>query len=77
MTDKGLLVRLSARHFNFRADSEAEFLAGCYGGLRMLLTDKEQAQGLQAAGLPAMTSHRAETRGAEAPEVEGVVHTPR
>ena len=42
----------------------------------MLLTDEELAQGLQAAGLPAETSRRAETRGAGAPDVEGAVATP-
>ena len=54
---------LRARHFNFRADSKADFVAGCYSGLRMMLTAEEQEQGLQAAGLPAEPSRRAEMGG--------------
>ena len=76
MAEGGLPVHLSARNFNFRADTEADFVAGCYSGLQMLLTAEEQAQELWAAGLPAETSHRAET-GGEGPRVEGAVNAPQ
>ena len=76
MADPSLPVHLSARGFHFRADSEAYFLRGCRSGLRMLLGDDDQVQGLQVAGLPARKSQRAETRGDDVP-FDGAIHTPQ
>ena len=68
MAEKGLPVRLMAGHYDFRADTEADFLRGCYSGLRMFQSRDEFERGLRAEGLAHGTGPRAEARGGGPPE---------
>ena len=45
-------VTLSTGTCDIRGDSRADFIAGCYAGLRMMLPMAERVQGLAKEGLP-------------------------